>query len=68
VHTSRTFRAINNAEHARGLLDRIEALRDPSDVDLLIVFARRAHWKRGWPIRRALKPRPVSGEEVEQDG
>ena len=29
-----------NAKHARGLLDRIEVLRHPSDVDLLIFFAR----------------------------
>jgi hypothetical protein len=29
-----------NATHARGLLDRIEVLRHPADVDLLIFFAR----------------------------
>jgi hypothetical protein len=29
-----------NATHARGLLDRIKVLRHPSDVDLLVFFAR----------------------------
>jgi len=123
-----------NAKHARGLLDRIEVLRHPSDVDLLIFFARhpralmaneqlatflgyeikqiaesldvllKAGFLRRIPnqahaapmyvfaangtneeslpplvelactregrlaIRRALKLRPVSGEEMEKDG
>jgi hypothetical protein len=47
-----------NAEPAWGLLDRIEVLRHPPDVDLLIFFARHP----------ALRRRPVRGEEVEEDG